>query len=367
MAVAIPLLVWYASKAILASTDGDLQQAITDPSAPGYETLVVSTPSHMIFGVDGDDHLVMVAVVGLSSNDHGGVLLVVPPETLVDGTSRLADVYEAEGSAGARRAVAGLLAADVDAITVLDPTAWTQFTAATAPLSMNLTDDLVRQLADGTTEVAYKAGVAEIPASHVADVIAWLHPGEDPFNRMTRQRQFWLGWIEAIAAAGRGPDVVPGEVDSGLGRMVRGLADGVYRVVEAPVSSLSTTADGKPAFLPFEQQLREIAVEMLPFPLPAEPGARARVRLLDGVGGLDVASRFSPALVRAGAQIVVIGNAGQFGVAETEIVYHDPAFEAIAQAFRDALGAGRLTYEPLADAVLDVTVLIGADQGLVTG
>ena len=54
-----------------------IEQVVTDPSAPGFETLVVPTPSHMIFGVDGDGRLTMVAVIGLSSNDEGGIVLLL--------------------------------------------------------------------------------------------------------------------------------------------------------------------------------------------------------------------------------------------------------------------------------------------------
>jgi hypothetical protein len=365
LALGIPVLFWYASKAILESTDGTLQEAITDPSAPGYETLVASTPSHLLLGVDDDEQLAMVAVMALASSDQGGTVLLIPVEAMVDDTMRLIDVHAAGGSAATRRAVASMISAEVDALSVLDRTSWTQFTAVAAPLAVTLTDDLVAPGADGVESVVHPAGPIELTAAEVGEVVSWLNPGEDPFNRIVRQRIFWQTWIESLGLVGT--EELPGEADSGLRRMLHGLTSGVARVLEPPVGALTATTAGAPAFEVTEAELEEIVIAMLPFPLPSEPGARVRVRLLDGVGGLNVASRFSPDLVRAGAQIVVIGNAGEFGVEETSVLYHDPADADRARALADALGGARLSQDAVADAVLDVTVVIGSDRGLETG
>jgi hypothetical protein len=367
LALSIPAFLWYAYKAILGSTDGSLEVAITDPSAPGYETLVVPTPSHMVFGVDEAGDLTMVVVMSLASNDEGGSVLLLPPETIADGTHRLKDVYASGGLDAVRSAVAKLVGAEVDAVSVLDPTSWAQFTAASTPMRIVLPEALVLPGAEGADDIAYPAGPVELTAVDIASVLSWLNPGEDPFNRIIRQRHFWEAWAASIAEAGAGPDVVPGEADSGLGRMLLGLGKGTSLVHQAPVSALTTAPSGAEAFLPLEAELREIVAAMIPFPIPAEPGGRARLRLLDGVGGLDVASRFSPALVRAGAQIILIGNAIEFGLAETAVVYHSESFLETAQGFADAVGGARLTHEPATDVVVDITVIIGIDQGRSTG
>ena len=71
LALSVPAFVWYAYEAILGSSDGSLEVAITDPSAPGYETLVVPTATHMVFGVDE------------ATAEHGrGLFPIVPVQRL---------------------------------------------------------------------------------------------------------------------------------------------------------------------------------------------------------------------------------------------------------------------------------------------
>jgi hypothetical protein len=176
---------------------------------------------------------------------------------------------------------------------------------------------------------------------------------------LARHESFWKAWI-AIIAASNDPSIVPGEVDSGPGRFVRGLANG-----GAVTAHYDTTpvllADDVPATEVDVAQIRSIIGQMIPFPLPATQGARPEVRLLDGVGSVDLAGLYSPALVGAGAQVVVLGNTSEFGVAETEIVYYDNRWDDAVQAFSDALGGVTVTFEPLTDVLFDVTVVIGQD------
>lgn len=363
LALAVPALVWYAAQAILESTDGDIEVAVNDPTAPGYEALVLATPSHLVFGLDPDGELSLVAVMSLASNDTGGTVLLLPAEALVvDGSRRLVDVYRDDGRDDTRREVARLIEAEVDDVTELDADGWAQLTGPVSPVEVLVVDPLVATLEDGTSEVRFSDGQLAIEAARMSEFVGWVNPDQGgPFNRLNRQRLFFEAWVEAIAASDD-PGVVPGEVASGLGRFLRGVAAGFSKIEVAPVE-VQTLDDGAPAFTVVRDELHEIVNDMLPFPLPAESGARPRVRLLDGVGGVDVASNYSPQLVDMGAQIVVIGNASVFGVGTTTVVYHDDDFETQAQAFADVLGGAALTFEPLDEPVLDVTVIIGEDQG----
>ena len=109
VAAAIPLLVWYALTAILDSTDGTVQEVVTDPTAPGYEVIVNPSPSHMLFSLDPAGDLAMVTVLSLGSNDIGGTVLHVAPETTLPGNrnfDRNIDAWRQEGVDRTRRVVA---------------------------------------------------------------------------------------------------------------------------------------------------------------------------------------------------------------------------------------------------------------------
>ena len=78
------------------------------------------------------------------------------------------------------------------------------------------------------------------------------------------------------------------------------------------------------------------------------------------MGGLDLAGDYSAGLVRAGAQILIIGNSPEFGKA-TELIYHDDENAELVRRFQEVLGGGEMFFEPLTDAAVEVTVIIGND------
>ncbi len=363
-AAGIPLFAWYAGDAILNSADGDLTQRVTDPSAPGYEVIVLPSPSHMVLSLDPVGDLAMVTVMSLGSNDLGGTVLHIPPEAVLDGDRRLIDVFREEGEAATRRAAATLMDVNVDGMSVLDAAGWTQLVAPAGAIPVDTVQDLYRVGGDGD-EIVYPAGNVTVAPENVSEFLAWVNPGAHASTRMGRHVSFWRAWIATIAAS-TDPGIVPGEIDSGIGRFLRGLAVGVPVVAHAEGTHRHLDS-GAPATDVDLDKLRAVVAEMIPFPLPVSPGARPRVRLLDGVGGVDLAALHSPGLVNAGAQIVIIGNASSFDVAQTEVIYHAEAFESHAEGFSQALGGANVTFEPIQDVVLDVTVIIGEDQSLALG
>ena len=148
--------------------------------------------------------------------------------------------------------------------------------------------------------------------------------------------------------------MLPGEIDSGFGRMVWGLSRDNLVVVQ--LEQLI-----EPSGVRIEAEaFRDAVFEMIPFPQASSPGARTTVRLLDGVGGLDIAGDYSAGLVKTGAQILIIGNSPEFGKA-TELIYHDDENAELVKKFQEVLGGGEIFFEPLTDAAVEVTVTIGND------
>jgi hypothetical protein len=152
---------------------------------------------------------------------------------------------------------------------------------------------------------------------------------------------------------------VPGEVDSGIGRFVRGLAGGPRRLTSLPVVE---TPDGDGTRTEVDPEaVHELISELVPFPTASRPGGRVRVRLLDGTGDPDHVLTAAPRIVPADSEIVVVGNADAFDYDTTEIRYHHPTFEGAAEALRDALGAGRVVDDPRQTDAFDVTIVLGPD------
>ena len=88
-------------------------------------------------------------------------------------------------------------------------------------------------------------------------------------------------------------------------------------------------AKGNEQFRGDPDAMAEAVASIIPFPEGA-PGARPRLRVLDGTGKLDNGVSAAIVLGAAGAQIDVVGNARSFGQATTQFVYYDDAYAADA-------------------------------------
>ena len=368
LAAAIPLLVWYALSAILDSTDGTVQEVVTDPNAPGYEATVNPSPSHMVMSLDPAGDLSMVTILTLGSNDVGGTVLHIAPETILPGNpnfDRIIDAYRLEGAGRTRRVVANLIDVNVDEVTVLDQAQWQLLTSPAGSIPVDIETSLT-ELGDDGPVVVYPAGNVIVAPADVSAFLGWVNPGEHPIDRSARHEAFWQAWLARITASDD-PNIVPGEVDSGIGRFVRGIA-AATPLIEVPMGTPVTMDSDVPGTEVDTAALRLFVAEMIPFPLPAAPGSRPTVKLLDGVGGLNLAGDYTPPIVRNRGRVITIGNVTpEFGVEQTSIVYHDQKWESEALAIADALGATEINFEPEDDVVFDLTVIIGEDQGLALG
>ncbi len=361
--IGVYLLARTGWRSILDSTDGQLAEVVTDPSLPGYQAVVTPTPSQLLIQPNVDGALASVMVVGLAGDDLGGTVLLVPAATVVeldDGTRpRLANVWEQGGADGVRAALAGMLDVNFDGVQVLDAERWAALTEPLAPIDVVVPDTLVSAGADDTVVTRFAAGPTSLGADEVGEYLGWSNPDESGLNVLVRQELFWEVWLGEIAASSD-PGVVPGEVITGLGRFVRGLAAGPQDFITLPVDRV-VAANGAERFRVVADEVDEVVVDMLPFPLPAVPGSRTLVRVLNGAGGADLTLEVATQVVAAGGQVTIIGNAATFDVEESAVFIASEEHRQAGLDVAAALGIERVEPDPEPNPAIEVTVVIGAD------
>ena len=354
----IPLFLVGGAKAIFNSADGDYIEVVLDPAEPGYVSFVLPTPSHLTLGIDDEGNLSMVAIMSLGPNDIGGALLLLPPKTYVSDGRTIADIYEDGGRKAVEFALGEILTMGFTTTNEMTSGTWQSYIAPVAPVNVVLGDPLHEESGIGQIMViessccAYEGKIV-IDVEGIGEFINWGSPEDSGHLRVMRQEDFLNAWIAELATV-NDVSAVPGEIDKGFGRMLWGLSRGEFVLVDIPYTLTPevVTVD--------LEALREVITEMVPFPTSGSSEERSKVRLLDGVGGLNLAGEYSQGLVKAGGQIVVIGNALQYGM-KTQIIYHVATDLEIAEKFKEALGGGGVILEPLTDTAFDITVVIGTD------
>ena len=350
---------------ILDSRRGETREAVTDPSAAGFEAFVEQTWSMLVATEDESGELVEVAVVAASDRSGGGgtVLLIPVEASISDGVTgvsgdcevacRLVDQHRNGGLDAVRAATATILDVQVTGATLLTPARWESLAGAVDPVSVALETDLVATGVDGTSVVRFPAGLVAIAAVDVVDLLGFPSAGNDgSLVRLARQGDWWRGWVESLQG-GNPRDRLP-NLELDVIDLLATVARGRVRVVTGPWIA----DDG--ALAVDVDQLTDVVVEMFPFPIPRIPGQRPSVRLLNGTGdpGLDAPAR--EAVLRAGVELAVIGNYRNDGVIQTRVIHRDPTDEAAAEALAVAIGGGVL-FDQYLSPVTDLTVVIGAD------
>jgi hypothetical protein len=357
--LAIPVLAVKGFGAVLDTTEGRSVDPELDAVDPGFEAFLEPTPVQVVIGVDDAGELSWIDVLALGgAGGQGGALVFVPTATVapadeVEGypSEPLAQRFTRGGPLVVQQAVADVLTVAIDEIVVLEPPRMAALLAPVEPLTVDNPDDIDD----------FDAGELSLTGEEVASLLVARDPDESDLSRLARHEAVWRAWFTAIAAS-TDPDVVPGEQTSGIGQFVRGLAagpttfdvpPGVEELSEAFVSVVYTTDPAAVA---------DFAEERIPFPAAARPGDRLRVRVLDGVGADGLTLALAREVVRAGGQVVVVGNGDNFESTETRLVYFDGALTEVVEAMGDELGVTVEQLEGLnPDDGVDATLVAGSD------
>jgi hypothetical protein len=106
----------------------------------------------------------------------------------------------------------------------------------------------------------------------------------------------------------------------------------------------------------------------VPYPASPAPGARIRVRLLNGTRDAGLTNLVARELVAGGAELTIAGNALSLDEAETTVVYTGADLEHLATWLAARLGGAQVEEMPggedtsvASDEEIDVTVILGHD------
>lgn len=356
--LAIPVLAVRGFDAVLHTTDGRTVDPDLSPTDPGYEAFLEPTPVLAVAGIGDDLQLSWVTVLALGSTEGGGgAVLLVPARTMAPAdepggfpVQTLAARYAAGGLQALRQGTADLLGIAIGDVVDLAPARLGELLAPVSPLTVANPDDVGD----------FAVGELSLTAEELPGLLEATDVEQSDLTRLARHEAFWRAWIGAVATS-TDPNVVPGETTTGLGRFVRGLAAGPTTYDVPPVTE-ELQLDATTAFIPDEAAVSDLVEDRVPFPAGSRPGSRLRVRVLDGVGADGFTLAVARDVVRAGGQVVVVGNSDAFDATESRVVYFDGALTEQVEALGAELGYRVEQIEGLnPDDRVDVTVVAGAD------
>ena len=356
-------LLWReGTKAVLDSTDGELIEIVTDPEAPGYEAFVDPTPTLLVAHVDTDGGLVGVTVLARTLLDNGGQVVLLGADLAADGSSgpTLAERWRSGGIDALEADLGGLFGFGFLETEVVDAVSLERQLTLVQPIPIDLLDDLVTTDADGQADVFLASGGQQIDGASAAAVYGWRNPGEFEANRTERQLDLWQSWILRLAEASEPATVTAAQPD-GLPAYLRVLAVGQVDVQILPAVPEGATGETATYALDADGQawLSDVADRMVPLPVSPVGNPFPSIRLLDGTG--ERATRDAALGVLADlTEVLVFGNASEFGIERTTITYHRPDVEEAATVLGEELG-GEVVFSDEPDQPVDLTVVIGTD------
>jgi hypothetical protein len=333
------------------STVGRYEQAL-GPEEPGYRALVVPTPTMALVHRAADGTLADIAVLALEPSDEGGSVVVVPPSLAAQPdpnvTTSLADVYTTDGATGVTAALGRVMTVAIGDQVELDDADWARLVDPVGPIELTLENPVG----------GWAAGPVALESADVGPFLSARDPEETDLDRLERQEQFWSAWLQQVSDGG--DDAVPGEVEAGVGRFVRGIAADTVLTGALPV--VRDDQPGSVLLRPNTGQVASLVARAVPFPTSPEPGTRVKLRLLNGTSDPSLMAAAATHLVEWGAEVDIVGNASSFDVAETTVTYSGGGDRPrLATWIAAVLGTENLEELPQAEDEIDVTVILGDD------
>ncbi len=365
-------LAWQGYRTTLDIKGGTSLDAETDPSKPGYEAQVKPIPTHLVVNVDSAGALTEVQLVVPSDTDAGGgVVLFIPGVTLVEtpeGNSELTVYAAAKGIDATVSRIEEFLGFGVTDAVTLNPEQTAAMFEPLGSFAIDNPDALVSTGADGNKQIEFGAGQQTLAPADVARFLAFVSDGDTGINRSARNQIVWKQWMAALAANPAAVPTVPpfepavGDDAVDLSGIVGGLSSGQVVFRDLPTLAISLPdAKGAKVYRVDAVAMAALVPEIVPYPTSATPGQRVRVRVLNGTSDLGAATRAASAVVGAGGEITVVGNAKPMDATVTTVEFHSEAMAERAAPIAAAFGVTATASSLQTDAV-DVTVTLGPDS-----
>ncbi|MCB0977404.1 MAG: hypothetical protein KDB02_08090 [Acidimicrobiales bacterium] len=361
LVAAIPVLGREGYRLVVRSTAGREVTRSNDPSAPGYEEIVDSTPTMVLVQSNADGSLASLTFLSLNSAKGGTVMFIpnmAPKKHPAYGLGALGMVYDAflprvdRAQDAVAHEVGILLNVGIDEVVPLDDRSLAQLLQPVGSIAVDNPNPVT--LPDGTV---LPVGNVTLTAAQVGPYMGHLGEGEDQLSQFVRQERVWRSWLNAIAAS-NDPGIVPGSRAQGIGHFLRTLAAGTVNYLPLPGAY-----DPGGLYVPDQTAMRAAIVDAVPVPDAPIPGARVVVRLLNGVEAGSPPEAIIRKVVAADGAIAVMGNGPSFGRDRTEVVYAVASAEKAARTMLGVLGAkdGTVRLDPSAPDNVDLTVILGRD------
>lgn len=364
-AFALALIVLFASIPVLgregyrlvtrsrAGRDASLDLGRSDPN---YVEQVESTPTAVIAQTDAEGRLLALTVLALSS-DTGGTVMFLPIDAALREARYMSDTistyYEAQ-----RRKLPGLsvmvgevLNVGIDRVEGFDDRTFLHWFGGAGNLTFMNPDPMI--LPDGTE---LPSGEISLSPAQIGPYLAHLADDEDQFSQYLRHQLVWQAWLDAVS---EDPDNrIPASDQDPLTPFIRHLASGNTRFETIP-----GVYGERGRFEPDPSALDALVLDAVPVPDAPVPGARHRIRVLNGTAPEPPSADVVRALVAQNGTIVVVGNGPNFDRERTEVLYAEEDGEETARELLDALGAaeGEIRLDASQADEADFTVILGRD------
>lgn len=318
------------------------------------ETLLLAWPT-------GDQGSVLV-LLGLAPEQDRASALLVPSGTQVEipslGSETLDLALRFGGGELVSLSVANALGVAVDRTLVLEAGALGSVLTATGPLEVRLREPVV------LGDQGLRSGSQIMGADRTLQLLTEQQDSDlDHLVAVHAVLEAWLGRLDGdvlgiVTERLVEHDVITDDQAEGTAVFLDELARRSPRFDTLDVESLGIP-DGERYRL--AESARGELDEMFAGSLLAGADGRLRIEIRNGTGEVGLSAAVAERLVPAGAEVVLTGNAGQFGVEKTVFVVHDERRQAEAQELVDALGVGELRRARSPVSVVDVSIVVGED------